>query len=102
MGAVATGQHPDQGIRIVEILPDRDDLGAVILKNLDLFLAEALMQLVGATFEIADTVARRGGRVHVKLEAARVGRHVARNIRRQLFGRAAGRGSVIPLERFRF
>ena len=82
MGAVAIGQHPDQRVRIIETLPDRDDLGAVVLENLDLFLTEALMEIVDATL----AVARRLGGVHAKLEAARVGGHVARKVRCQLAG----------------
>ena len=41
MGAVAIVQHPNQDVRIVEILTDRDDFGSVLLKKLDLFFTEA-------------------------------------------------------------
>ena len=77
MGAVAIRQHPDQGVGIIEVLPDGDDLGAVVLEDFDLFLAEALMQLVDGTIVIAATVARRIGRVHANLEAPRIGRYVS-------------------------
>ena len=76
MGAVTIGQHPDQRVRIIEILPDGDDLRTVLLEDRDLLLTKALMQFVDGKVVVADTVARDIGRIHANLEAARVGRHV--------------------------
>jgi hypothetical protein len=36
MRAIAIGQHPDEGVRVVQSLPDGHDLGAVLLISVPL------------------------------------------------------------------
>ena len=69
MGTVTICQHPDQRVGVVETLPYRDDIGAVLLEDRDLLLSEPLM-------EVVDVATLIGRRVHPELETARVGRHV--------------------------
>ena len=40
--AIAIGQHPDQRVRVPEVLPDADDVCAVLLEDGDFLFAEAL------------------------------------------------------------
>src|SRR5687768_18203382 len=77
MGPVAVGQHPDERVRVVEALPDADDLGTVLLEDRHFLLAEALVQLVDAA-ERAGVRPRLVDGVHAHFEAARRRVHVLR------------------------
>ena len=91
VGAVAIGEHPNQSVRIIESLPDRDDFRTVLLEDGYFFLAKALVQGV-------DVTAPRGvGGVHSELKAAGALTDVLREFGRQLTFGAAGVGWALGL-----
>ena len=86
MGPISIGQHPDQRVRVVQTLPDSDNLGAMLLKNGHLLLTEPLVQVINAAL----TIHCRLSRVHAKLKTARTGINIFAEILRQIGRRAAG------------
>ena len=70
MRAIAIREHPDERVRIVEVLPDTEDLRAVLDEQRDLLLAEPLVQFVDATLELTDAVTV-GSAVYMRISKQR-------------------------------